>query len=111
VRQLYCPNHKSKQNRSVTSSLILPNPTSSNPAPEVPALRGPVQPLALTDDQMSAVMRAGQPLAASDRGAFLEAMPQALASLPGIGDGSVHRVIAQTQRQFYDSPILGPPIM
>jgi hypothetical protein len=38
-------------------------------------------------------------------------MPQALASLPGVGDGSVHRVIAQTQRQFYDPPILGPPIM
>jgi hypothetical protein len=61
-------------------------------------------PLALTDDQMTAVLHAAQPLAPKVRGAFLEAMAQALQAQPMLGDGVVHRVIAATQRQFYDPP-------
>ena len=64
------------------------------------------QPLRLSDSQMDAVMRAAQPLAPNVRGAFLEAMAQVLAAQPELGDGSVGRAIAATQRAFFDPPHL-----
>jgi hypothetical protein len=65
------------------------------------------QPLRLSDSQMDAVMRAAQPLAPNVRVAFLEALAQVLAAQPVIGDGSVGRAIAATQRAFFDAPELG----
>jgi hypothetical protein len=61
-------------------------------------------PLALTDQQLDAVLRAAEPLLPRDRGPFLEALAQALAAQPVIGDGTVHRAIAATQRQFFSPP-------
>ena len=63
------------------------------------------QPLRLSDSQMDAVMRAAQPLAPNVRVAFLEALAQVLAAQPVIGDGSVGRAIAATQRL----PLQGAP--
>jgi hypothetical protein len=48
-------------------------------------------PLALTDQQLDAVLRAAEPLLPRDRGPFLEEVARALATLPDIGDGIVHR--------------------
>jgi hypothetical protein len=68
----------------------------------------PVRPLHLTDDQLTAVMRAAEPLAIGDRGAFLLDVAAALAGQE-LGDGTVYRAIAQVQKRYYDPPILAPP--
>jgi hypothetical protein len=62
-------------------------------------------PLALSDDQLTAIMQAAAPLPFNRRAAFLE---EIAAQLRGreIGDGLVHRVIAQVQRAHFDPPEL-----
>jgi hypothetical protein len=67
----------------------------------------PDGPLRLTDDQLAAVLRAAEPLAIGDRGAFLQDVAAALQGQE-LGDGTVYRAIAQAQRQYYDPPILTP---
>jgi hypothetical protein len=62
----------------------------------------------LSDEQLSAIMRAAQPLAPADRGAFLQAVAAALRSHPEIGDGAVHRAVAEVQRQYFRPPLEGP---
>jgi hypothetical protein len=57
-------------------------------------------PIALTDSQLDAVVRASQPLAPADRGRFLEAVAEALRGRE-IGDGAVYLAIAEAQRQFW----------
>jgi hypothetical protein len=81
----------------------------SEPAPE--STPAPVQipngPLRLTDDQLAAVLRAAEPLAVGDRGAFLQDVAAALAGQE-LGDGVVYRTIAQVQGRYYDPPNLLP---
>jgi hypothetical protein len=60
-------------------------------------------PIALTDAQLAAVMRAAEPLAPADRGRFLEQVAAALQDRE-IGDGLVGRVVAEMQRKFWDPP-------
>jgi hypothetical protein len=67
----------------------------------------PPRPLALTDEQMSALLAASHPLPPRSRPAFLEACARELAALPMLGDGAVHRVVMQVQRQYFDPPDLG----
>ena len=67
----------------------------------------PNSPLRLTDDQLAAVLQAAEPLAVGDRGAFLQDVAAALQGQE-LGDGTVHRAVAQAQRQYYDPPILTP---
>jgi hypothetical protein len=62
-------------------------------------------PLALTDHQMDVILRAARPLDPGLRAPFLEAVAHALRDQP-IGDGSVARVCAQVQRQFWRPPDL-----
>jgi hypothetical protein len=62
------------------------------------------QVLRLTDAQLDAVLRAAQPLAPADRGAFLEALAQALAGYQEIGDGQLYVVIREVQRRHFDPP-------
>ena len=63
-----------------------------------------MSPLALSDDQLTAI-RAAAPLPFNRRAAFLE---EIAAQLRGreIDDGLVHRVIAQVQRTHFDPPDL-----
>jgi hypothetical protein len=68
----------------------------------------PNGPLALTDDQLAAVMRAAQPLAVGDRDKFLQDVAAALRGQE-LGDGAVYRTIAQVQRKYYDPPIMSAP--
>lgn len=75
-------------------TLAGPQPKSAAPAPNP---RKPTGPLRLTDDQMSTVMRAAEPLVWADRGPFLEAVAGELQGLE-IGDGLVAGVCARLQR-------------
>jgi hypothetical protein len=60
------------------------------------------KPLALTDEQMSAVINAAAPLLPCDRDAFLRALADALRNEPGeLGDGAVHRAIRHLIRPFW----------
>jgi hypothetical protein len=62
--------------------------------------------LRLTDDQLAAMLRAAEPLAVGDRGAFLQDVAAALQGQE-LGDGAIYRTIALVQRRYYDPPILG----
>jgi hypothetical protein len=69
------------------------------------------EPLRLSDAQLNAILAASHPLQPHRRGAFLEACAHALAQLPELGDGAVHRVVMAVQRRFFDPPELraNPP--
>ena len=64
-------------------------------------------PLALSDAQMSALLAASHPLPPESRSAFLAHCARELAALPAIGDGAVHRIVAEVQRIYFDVPDLG----
>ena len=57
-------------------------------------------PIGLTDEQMTAVYRASAPLEPRARSAFLEALAAALRGRGAIGDGELHRAIAEEQRRY-----------
>jgi hypothetical protein len=61
-------------------------------------------PVRLTDDELSAVMLACQPLAPEARDGFLEAVAASLQTCGEVGPGSVHRAIVVAQREFFDPP-------
>jgi hypothetical protein len=65
----------------------------------------PQKPIALNDDQMSALLAASYPLPPDSRSAFLEHCARELARLPVIGDGAVHRVVMNVQRLYFDAPL------
>ena len=65
-----------------------------------------MQPIRLNDDELQAVMDAARPLQPRDRDRFLQAVAHAIAELPEVGPGSVHRAIASVWRQHYDAPDL-----
>jgi hypothetical protein len=74
--------------------------------PPQPNLEGkPVQPIRLSDRQMSAVLAAAFPLLANRRSAFLADVVSELAALPLVGDGALHRIVLTCQRKYFDPPI------
>ena len=87
----------------ITVASTVGNPTAATPAVPAPAPNGPLR---LTDDQLAAVMRAAEPLAAGDRGAFLQDVAAALQGRD-LADGTVYRVITEAQRRHFDPPIIG----
>jgi hypothetical protein len=64
------------------------------------------QPIALSDDELQAVMDAARPLQPRDRDRFLRAVAHAIAELPVVGPGSVHRAIATVWRGYFNAPDL-----
>jgi len=62
-------------------------------------------PIALSDDQLSTIIRHAEPLAASDRPAFLHRVASLLYGIE-IGDGAVSRACAQAQSEFFKAPNL-----
>jgi hypothetical protein len=67
-------------------------------------------PLALTDQQLAAVMAAAGPLPVHARDGFLQRVAELLRGHDDPGDGDVHRAICSAQKQFWDAPIeLGYP--
>jgi hypothetical protein len=61
--------------------------------------------LKLTDSQIDAVLAAARPLAVEDRDAFLQEVAERLTALPHLGDGVVHRVVAEVQQRHWDAPV------
>jgi hypothetical protein len=62
-------------------------------------------PLKLSDQELDAIFAAARPLAQDRRDGFLQEVATALANEPGpIGPGTVHRVVAQAQRNHFDPP-------
>ena len=67
-------------------------------------------PLALSDSQMDAVLRAAEPLLLYDRGPFLIALAELLRNEPQpLGDGAVFRACRELQRQFFRPPTISTP--
>jgi hypothetical protein len=66
-------------------------------------------PLKLTDEQLTAMMRAAQPLAVQDRDPFLRDVAAALAALPELDDGVAFRTICEIQRRHFDPPYESGP--
>jgi hypothetical protein len=58
----------------------------------------------LTNSQLDVVMAAAQPLAVDRRDAFLREVAAALEGRE-IGDGAVHRVVAEVQKRHWDPPL------
>jgi hypothetical protein len=65
-----------------------------------PVRSRPNMPLALTDDELSAVQRATAPIHPGQRDAFLKALASELEQHPIVGPGLVHRLAAELQRRF-----------
>ena len=63
-------------------------------------------PLRLTDDELTAVMSAAAPLDVAMRDVFLQQVATSLGGYREIGPGLVHRICAETQRQFFTPPDL-----
>ena len=61
----------------------------------------------LTDDQLSIITRAAEPLHPSDRGAFLQRVATLLNGHE-LGDGVISRVARQAQKEFWRAPELEP---
>jgi hypothetical protein len=64
------------------------------------------RPVALSDEQMSAIWAAAHPLPPDRRPAFLEAVAVELAQAPIVGDGLLHRIVMRVQRAYFDPPEL-----
>jgi hypothetical protein len=60
----------------------------------------------LTDDELTAVLRAAQPIAIDRRDKFLQQVADELARCGEIGPGVVHRICAAVQRAHFDPPIV-----
>jgi hypothetical protein len=63
------------------------------------------KPIALSDDEMTAVYSACAPLAPDRRDAFLQSLAAELRGRE-IGPGTVHRAIVKVQREYFDPPEL-----
>ena len=59
------------------------------------------KPIRLSDDELSAVMLACQPLAPEARDGFLQAVAHSLSTCGKVGPGSVHRAIVAAQREHF----------
>ena len=62
-----------------------------------------MSPIALSDDQLSTVMRAAATLAVGDRDAFLHGVAHGLAGRE-IGDGTVSLVVREQWKRFFRPP-------
>ncbi len=62
------------------------------------------RPIALSDAQLTMILQAARPLPVEDRDRFLQAIADVLRDQRVLGDGTVHRAIAEVQRRFFDPP-------
>jgi hypothetical protein len=59
----------------------------------------------LTDTELEIVFAAARPLEVNERVAFMQEVAEALGRLPQLGDGIVHRTVADVQRRHRDAPL------
>jgi len=64
------------------------------------------RPIALSDDELSAIINAAKPLHPVQRDLFLRAVAEAITALPMVGPGSIHRAIVELQKRFFVAPDL-----
>jgi hypothetical protein len=62
-------------------------------------------PVRLSDDELTAVMRAAQPIAIDQRDAFLRRVASELARCDEVGPGVVYRICTAAQKELMDYPI------
>jgi hypothetical protein len=63
-----------------------------------------MSPIALSDAELEAVLTAARPISVDRRDAFLQQIASSLQSCRELGPGVVYRVLAETQRAFFDPP-------
>ena len=63
-----------------------------------------MSPIRLTDDELTAVMRAA-PIAVNLRDEFLQEVANELQRCGEIGPGVVFKICRETQRRFFDPPL------
>jgi hypothetical protein len=90
------------------AKVLLKDAKSRMPGSVRRGIRRMPTPVALSDQQMMAILAAAAPLAARDRNPFLLEVAQLLQALPEVGDGALHRIIMQVQRRHFDPPELNP---
>jgi hypothetical protein len=61
-------------------------------------------PMQLNDAEMDLLHRLALPIAPARRSEFLAAVALELETAGGVGEGAVHRVARQLQRQFWEPP-------
>jgi hypothetical protein len=66
-----------------------------------------VPPFSFSDSELDVLLVLAQPLAPSQRGAFLQAVAEAVAREPARGDGVVHKIGVEMQARFRALP---PPV-
>jgi hypothetical protein len=66
-----------------------------------------VQPLALSDSQITSIMQLSRPLLPHQRIKFVELLATKLDGHGEIGDGELHRICRQLQRELFDPPDTG----
>jgi hypothetical protein len=64
-----------------------------------------MSPLKLSDDELNAILAAGDQIAVDRQSAFLERIAELLRGVE-IGPGSVHRAIREAAREYFDAPEL-----
>ena len=64
----------------------------------------PTTPIALSDQQLSAIWAAAMPLDVKAREPFLREVAQLLQAQPELGDGSLHRLLVVVQQRYFDPP-------
>jgi hypothetical protein len=62
-------------------------------------------PIRLTDSQLDVIMAAAEPLPVADRDPFLRDVVERLQGKE-IGDGILHRTIAEVQARYWHPPVL-----
>ena len=63
-------------------------------------------PLKLSDDELNAILAAGDQIAVDRQGAFLERIAELLRGCAEIGPGAVNRAIRQAAAEYFDAPTL-----
>jgi hypothetical protein len=65
-----------------------------------------VQPIALSDAQITTIMQLSRPLLPHERVTFLEMLVTKLNGHREIGDGELFRLCRELQRQLFDPPVM-----
>jgi hypothetical protein len=65
-----------------------------------------MSPIRLSDSELDAVMRAARPLDVRVRDQFLQEVASELQRCGEIGPGALFKILRETQRRFFDPPIL-----
>jgi hypothetical protein len=62
------------------------------------------KPVSLSDEQLTAVMRACEPLQPSERSELLTRLADRLRAMPEVGDGELFRLLKELVRQTWRPP-------